>query len=191
MIRPTRVGIIVFALAILLGPLYTAEEYSIISNSVSELGAQHTPNNFIMICAFITFGVGIVLDGVKRFQFPLLPFILFGLAMAIVGVFPHKPVDSSQSFNAIYHNLHGILASIAGTAITVGFIWQGFRTHGRQRIICFYMALIATIFPILMLSIPNYKGIIQRVMYVNILAWLWLKYPVILTNKTLHKNFHK
>lgn len=155
MIRPTRVGIIVFSLAVLLGPLYTAEEYSIISDLVSELGAQHTPNNFIMICAFITFGVGIVLDGVRMFQIPLLPFILFGLAMAIVEVFPHKPLDSSQGFSVIYHDLHGIVASIVDVAITVGFIWQGFRS-GRQRINCFYMALVATIFPILMLSIPEH-----------------------------------
>ena len=139
-----------------------------------------------MICGFIALGVGIVLDGVRRFQISLLPFILFGLAMAIVGVFPHKPLDSSQSFNIMHHNLHGIVVSIAGTAITVGFIWQGFRTHGRQRIICFYLAMIATIFPILMLSNPSYKGIIQRILYLHILGWLWLKYPVILANKNLH-----
>jgi len=183
MITPTRVGIVVFAIAVLLGPLYTVDEYSTVANLISELGAQHTPNNFIMICAFIVLGLGILVDGVRKFQIPLLPFILFGLSMAIVGVFPHKPLDSSQGFNAMFHNLHGIVASIAGTAITGGFIWQGFRTHGRQRIICFYMAMIATIFPILMLSIPSHKGIIQRVMYLHILGWLWIKYPGILANK--------
>ena len=188
MITPTRVGIVVFALAVLLGPLYTVDEYSTVTNLISELGAQHTPNNFIMICAFIALGGGVLLEGIRKFQVSLLPFILFGLAMAIVGIFPHKPLDSSQSFNAMYHNLHGIIANIAGTAITVGFTWQGFRTHGRQRIICFYMAIIAIIFPILMLSIPSYQGIIQRVMYLHILGWLWIKYPVIIANKALHKN---
>ena len=191
MITPTKVGIIVFVLAVLLGPLYTVDGYSIVSNLVSELGAQNTPNNFIMICAFITLGVGIVIDEVRRFQIPLLPFILFGLAMAIVGIFPHKPLDASQSFNTMYHNLHGIVASIAGTAITVGLIWQGFRTYGRHRLICFYIALIATVLPILMLSIPSYKGIIQRVMYLHILGWLWIKYPVILANKSLHVNLYE
>ena len=191
MITPTKVGIIVFILAVLLGPLYTVNGYSIVTNLVSELGAQHTPNNFIMICAFITLGMGIVIDGVRMFQTPLLPFILFGVAMVIVGIFPHKPLDASQSFNIMYHNLHGIVASIAGTAITVGFIWQGFRTRGGQRVICFYMALIATILPILMLSISGYKGIIQRVMYLHILGWLWLKYPVILTDRALHENLYK
>ena len=46
MITPTRVGIVVFALAVLLGPLYTVDEYSTVTNLISELGAQHTPNNF-------------------------------------------------------------------------------------------------------------------------------------------------
>jgi hypothetical membrane protein len=191
MITPTKVGIIFFALAVLLGPLYTVDEYSIVTNLVSELAAQHTPNNFIMICAFIALGVGVVYDGVRTFQIPLLPFILFGLAMAIVGIFPHKPLDASRSFNTLYHNLHGIVASIAGTAITVGLIWQGFRTYGRQRLICFYIALIATVLPILMLSIPSYKGIIQRVMYLHIFSWLWLKYPFILADKNLPKNLYK
>ena len=130
-----------------------------------------------MITAFVILGGTIAIDGFKSFQISLLPFILFGLAMAVVGVFPHKPLDASLAYNATYHNLHGILASVAGTVITVGFIWQGFRTKKTQRLICFYMALVAIVFPVLMLSYPNYQGIIQRAMYLQILGWLWIKYP--------------
>ena len=184
MITPTRAGISVFALAVVFGPLYTVNEYSVMSNSISELGAQHTQNNFIMILAFILLGGSIVIDGVRRFRIALLPFILFGLTMAIVGMLPHKPIDPSLRFNSTYHNLHGIIASIAGTVITAGFIWQGVLTKGRQRIICFYMAGVAILFPILMLSSPNYQGIIQRLMYLQILSWLWIKYPeMVATNR--------
>lgn len=178
----TRIGITIFALAVVFGPLYTVDEYSAVSNLISELGAQQTQNNFIMIIAFVILGGGIVIDGVRRFRIAQLPFILFGLAMAIVGIFPHKPIDTSLIYNATYHSLHGIIASIASTVITVGFIWQGFRTDGRQRIICYYMALVAIVFPILMLSIPSYQGIVQRVMYLQVLGWLWMRYPIILAN---------
>ncbi len=182
MIALTRTGIALFTIAVIFGPLYTVDEYSVFSNLISELGAQHTQNNFIMITAFIALGGGILFDGVRKFQASVIPFILFGLVMAIVGVFPHKPIDPSINFNYTYHNLHGILASAAGTVITIGFVWQGFRNNGNQRIICFYMAAVAIVFPVLMLSFPNYKGIIQRVMYIQILGWVWIKYPGILTN---------
>lgn len=181
MITPTRAGILAFTLAVTFGPLYTVDEYSVVSNLISELGAQHTPNNIIMIVAFIALGGGILFDGLKRFHVSLLPFILYGLFMAIVGVFPHKPINPSLNYNEMLHNLHGIFASVAGTLITVGFIWQGFRTNGAHRIISFYMAAVSLIFPVLMLTFPNFQGIIQRVMYIQVLGWMWVRYPSILT----------
>jgi len=177
MITFTRVGIAIFTLAVVFGPFYTVAQYSVVTNLISELGAQHTQNNLIMIIAFVLLGGGIVIDGVRTFRVALLPFILFGAAMAVAGIFPHKPIDTSLNFNSTYHNIHGIIASVAGTVITIGFIWQGFRTNGRQRIVCFYMAVVAIVFPILMLNIPSFQGVIQRGMYLQILGWLWMKYP--------------
>ncbi len=173
----TRVGITLFFAAAALGPLYTVADYSAVSNLISELGAQHTENNFIMITAFVILGGSIVFDGVRRFRAALLPFILFGAAMAIAGIFPHKPLDASLKFNTTVHAIHGVMASVAGTVITVGFIWQGMRNNGRQRYVCFYMAAAAILFPLLMLSAPGYQGIIQRLMYLQILGWLWIKFP--------------
>lgn len=181
MITFTRIGIAFFTLAVVLGPLYTVAEYSVVTNLISELGAQHTQNNFIIIIAFIVLGGGIVIDGIRTFRLALLPFILFGAAMVIAGLFPHKPLDTSVGFNSAIHNIHGIIASFAGTVITVGFIWQGFRNNGSQRIICFYLAAVAIVFPLLMLNIPDFQGGIQRLMYLQILGWLWLKYPNSLT----------
>lgn len=177
MLTLTRVGIAVFALAVILGPLYTVSEYSIAGNLISELGAQHTKNNFIMIIAFVLLGAGIAIDGITSFKLALLPFILFGVAMAIVGIFPHKPIDAGLDYNSTFHSLHGMLASVAGTSITIGFIWQGILFRGSQKMVCFYLAAVALVFPLLMLKFPHLQGIIQRLMYVQILAWLWMNYP--------------
>lgn len=173
----TRIGIAIFTLAVVFGPLYTVAEYSVVANLISELGAQHTQNNFIMIIAFVILGGGIAIDGVRVFRFALLPFVFFGLVMAIVGMFPHKPLDTTLIYNSTLHTIHGILASVAGTVICIGFIWQGFRNDGWQRMVCFYLAVVAIVFPILMLSFPTFQGIIQRVMYLQILGWLWINYP--------------
>lgn len=185
MLTLTRAGIAIFALAVVWGPLYTVAEYSAVTNLISELGAQNTRNNFIMIVAFAILGGSIAIDGIRTFRLALLPFILFGAAMAIVGMFPHKPLDTTLNFNSTFHNIHGIIASFAGTVITVGFIWQGFRNNGRYRIVYFYLAAVATVFPILMLNIPAFQGVIQRLMYLQILGWFWMKYPNLLV--TGHK----
>jgi len=177
MISFTKTGIAIFTLAVVLGPLYTVAEYSVISNLISELGAQHTQNNFIMIIAFVALGGGIAIDGIRSFRPVLLPFILFGVAMALVGVFPHKPLAANLDFNSAFHNIHGIIASVAGTLVCVGFIWQGFRKNGSQRLVCLYLAAVAIVFPLLMLNIPHFQGLIQRAMYLQILGWLWIKYP--------------
>ena len=181
MLSLTRIGIAIFTLAVVLGPLYTVPDYSVVSNLISELGAQHTQNNFIMIIGFIALGGCIAIDGLRPFRLALLPFILFGVAMAIVGIFPHKPLATTLEFNTTIHNIHGAIASIAGTVITVGFIWQGFRNVEGQRIVCFYLAAVAIVFPLLMLNTPEFQGVIQRAMYLQVLGWLWIKYPATLT----------
>lgn len=188
MVTPTQAGILAFALAVMAGPLYAVSEYSAVSNLISELGAQHTQNNFIMIAAFAVLGGGIILDGLKRFHVSLLPFILYGSCMAVVGLFPHKPINPHLDFNATVHDLHGIIAGIAGTFITVGFVWQGLRAGGGHRIICFYMGGVALVFPVLILRFPNYQGIIQRVMYVQVLGWLWARYPAGLVNPAVRRT---
>lgn len=46
---PSRIGILVFAAAAITGPWYTVEEYSPVSNLISELGAQNTQNSSVMM----------------------------------------------------------------------------------------------------------------------------------------------
>ena len=60
------VGVLLITVAIVLGPLYTASGYSIVTNLVSELGAQHMPNAWIMNAGFIAFGVGVTVSAARR-----------------------------------------------------------------------------------------------------------------------------
>jgi hypothetical protein len=39
------------------------------------------------------------------------------------------------------------------------------------------MALVALVFPLMMLFFPRHQGLIQRAMYLQVLGWLWFKYP--------------
>ena len=173
----TKIGIAIFAAAVLSGPLYGTAEYSAVSNLISELGAQQTRNNFIMIAAFLALGISVAVDGLKNFHRTLVPFICFGIAMVMAGAFPHKPMGQALVYDQTIHMLHGLSATIAGIAITIGLVWRGLTVELLPRMTCFYMALVAMVFPLLMLEYPHYQGIIQRLMYIQLLGWLWFNYP--------------
>jgi hypothetical membrane protein len=185
--RITTLSILTFAAVVLAGPAYTVDGYSAVSNLISELGAQKTKNNYIMIFGFIALGSGIVTASLKQISHPQIPFMLFGLFMVAAGVFPHKPIDPALEYNATFHSLHGASAMLAGISITIGFVWQGVLSKQTgSKLICFYLAVVCFAFPVLMLKIPEYRGLVQRLMYVQVLGWIALKYPEkIVADKTL------
>jgi len=185
--RLTSIAISLFAVTVLAGPSYTVEGYSSISNLISELGAQHTKNNYIMISGFIILGAGIIIASLKKLSYPIVPFMIFGLFMIAAGVFPHKPIDPTLKYNDTFHSLHGASATLAGIAITIGFVWQGVLSkHTVSKLICFYLAIVCFAFPMLMLKMPDYQGLIQRLMYLQVLGWIMVKHPEkIMANKAL------
>jgi hypothetical membrane protein len=181
----TRIAMPLFALIVLAGPIYALKDYSVISNVISELGAQNTQNNYVMISGFLILGTAMIMDFLNKKSYPMVPFALFGLFMATAAIFPHKPIDANIQFNSTFHSLHSASATLAGISITAGFVWQGLLAeHKTAKILCFYLALVCFAFPLLMLAQPGIQGIIQRLMYLQILAWVWVMYPEkILANK--------
>ncbi len=174
----TRAGLLLFSAAVLAGPWYTVDGYSVVRNVVSELGAQHTPNNLIMVSGFLALGIGLVADGLRNFQRMAIPFMAFGAFMGLAGFFAHKPLDPNVPFTEAAHAAHSVLASLAGISVTVGLIWYGVRA-GRswRRTASLALAVLCVALPLAMLAFPGYQGLIQRVMYLLIFAWLWKFFP--------------
>ncbi len=174
----TRIGVLLFAATVIAGPLFTVPEYSAVRNLVSELGAQNTPRNWLMAAAFVALGTGIVIDGARRHAIHRLPFIAFGLLMALAGLFGHQPIAPSVPYIAWVHSAHLILATLAGVCITVALAWQAVRQPVQaQRAVAAGLAVACLALPLAMLQFPPVQGVIQRVMYALILAWLWVYYP--------------
>ena len=174
----TRIGILLFSAAALAGPWYTVAGYSVVRNLISELGAQHTANSMIMVAGFLALGLGLVADGVRRFQRMALPFMAFGAFMALAGLFAHKPLDPAVQVDEAAHAMHGLLASLAGISITVGLVWYAIRTSGTwRRWVALALGGLCVALPLAMLALPAWQGLIQRVMYLLVFAWLWLFFP--------------
>lgn len=180
----TRLGILIFTAAALAGPWYTVDEYSPVRNVISQIGAQNTPNSPIMVAGFLALGIGIVVDGVRGFSKPVIPFIAFGLFMGMAGLIAHKPISPSLAFNEFMHQAHSILATLAGISITVGLLWQALLAPiFRSRAIAITLAVLCFVLPLCMLAFQDIQGLIQRIMYLLVFIWLWTYYPCMLITK--------
>lgn len=176
--RPTRIGIALFVLAVAAAPAYTVSGYSSASNLISELAAQNTQGNYFMSAAFIALGAAIAFDGSRSFSRSLWPFITFGFFMLLAGVFGHRPITFGVPYNSLAHSAHSALATAAGVSISAAFIWQAVREKSFwRRVQAASLAIACLALPLAMLAMPEYQGAIQRLMYAAVFLWLWIHYP--------------
>jgi Protein of unknown function (DUF998) len=174
----TRAGIVLFVLAVAAGPLYTVPGYSAVSNLISELAAQNTPGNVLMSGTFVALGASIVADGSRPFALAQAPFLAFGVFMALAGLFGHRPITPGVPYAEWAHAAHSALATAAGISITVAFVWQAVRQALLvRRAVAATLAVLCLVLPLTMLSFPDIRGAIQRLMYLLIFTWLWQHYP--------------
>lgn len=176
----------VLILVIFLLPFYSEVGYSIIKNSISELGAQNTPNAYIMNTVFVLLGMGIIIDTISSRSLSRaekLLILTFGVTLTCTGIFSTKPISPEIDYNELHSQLHSIFATISGFAISIFAIVYGIRSEiTMRRLLAFLIALITTLIPILMFNNPEYAGILQRVMFV--ITFTWLGYIFGISRKT-------
>jgi hypothetical protein len=138
-----------------------------------------------MVAGFLALGIGIVADGIRRFRTPVLPFIAFGFFMALAALLAHKPLLPAVEYSEGAHRAHSVLATLAGISITVGLLWQAvFASLFRSRAIIIILAVLCLALPLCMLAFQEFQGLIQRIMYLLLFAWLWINFPInIMTNR--------
>lgn len=160
----TRLSILVFVLAVVSGPLYTAPGYSSVSNVISELAAQNTHYNWLMASAFVLLGAALIFDGSRNYRHAMLPFMAYGLFFGAAGLFGHKPITPGVPYEEWMHAAHGALASVSGTALTIGFIWQAIKAKtAGYRWMTATLAFLCLALPLCMLWQPAVQGVVQRV----------------------------
>jgi hypothetical protein len=177
-LNPTRAGILVFSAAALAGPWYTVSGYSVVSNTISQLAAQATENNFVMRAGFVALGLGILTDAIRHPRWSNAAFIAFGLFMSLAGLFGHKPIAPAVPFSPRTDSAHSALATLAGIAITVALASRGVQTiPGNRGVVTFALAMLCLVLPLGMTAFPAFQGLVQRVMYLCVFVWLWVYFP--------------
>ena len=171
------ISTILFVVFIIVAHIFSTSNYDWTKNTISDLGAQGFDRKLIMQIGFLAFGltlsVGIFLNGLSLRTSPIL---IYGLCIAMTGIFCTKPFFNSNTYSATQSTLHSIFAQIAGVTFSVGILTQIFFTTDKN------LKYIHIIFFILVIGLSaafgllkNYQGIAQRLLYLTSFLWL-IKY---------------
>lgn len=157
-------------------PFHSAESYSIVRNTTSHLGAQNTPNAWVMNSIFALAGASCVVEAwlhLGKFWFHKLLLSIFGLSLLLTGNFQHAPIAAGVPFDGVEDQLHSIFATAVGFSFTVLAISTAFiEKTKRQRITDLSVGIAATMLSALMSYLPEYSGVWQRAIFVMAFTWL-------------------
>lgn len=171
------ISTVLFVVFIIVAHIFSTDNYDWTKNTISDLGAQDYERKLIMQIGFLAFGltisVGIFLNGLSL---RTLPILIYGLCVALTGVFCTKPFFDINTYSATQSTLHSTFAQIAGVAFSVGILTQIFFTVDKN------IKYIHIVFFILVIGLSatfglmkNYQGVAQRLLYLTSFSWL-IKY---------------
>jgi hypothetical protein len=142
--------------------------YSFLSNTTSELGAQLTVNSQWMNLSFILLGLSIFIDLWVSKNMALAVKVIgsvFSFFLWMTAMFGHRPIDSSLSYNLLFDQLHSVFATLTGISFaclqTMIFATEKSKSIKILSIILF---MISIVIPILMFQLELIKGLLQKLM---------------------------
>lgn len=163
-----------FVLTIVVAHLFSTNNYDWTKNTISDLGSQGYDRRLIMQLGFLGFGLtlslGILSKGLTWLTTPIL---IYGLCIALTGIFCTKPFFELQTYSATQSNLHSLFAQITGISFSVGILTQILFAPDRQsKTIHLLFFLIVITLSATFGMMKNYEGIFQRILY--LISFLWL-----------------
>jgi len=155
-------------------PIFSFNEYAIIKHTTSHLGAQGSPNAWVMNIMFIVLGSTSIYISIKtKVRFHQLVGFLFGIGLIGAAFFRHAPVINLNAGRLLEDQIHSICASLTGVSFVLLSIGHGWMHKDHQRIVSFIVGVIATFISIGMMMFPEVMGILQRIMFVTAFYWLF------------------
>lgn len=171
------IATILFVLIIIVAHIFAVNNYDWTKNTISDLGAQGYTRKLIMQIGFLVFGlclsIGVCLNNLA---WRTIPILVYGLSVALTGVFCTKPFFNTISYSTKQSTLHSVFAQIAGITFCVGIIIQFLSTSNRN------LKLVHILFLTLVIALSatfgllkNFQGVVQRILYFISFIWL-IKY---------------
>lgn len=157
-------------------PLFSAPGYSIIRNTLSELGAQSAPRAWIMNYYFIALAIGSVVAGWRNFEgfiFHRIVLVIFGLSLLSMALFNHAPVNPDIHFSLTEDGWHAYFACTAGLSFILLSLASGLILDKQQdRLLAIGAGLSMLLLSILMSEAEWAAGVWQRLMFMIAFGWM-------------------
>jgi hypothetical membrane protein len=178
-----KAGIILFAgvyllmlLAMFMLPLYIVSDYSIIRNTLSELGAQSTPASWIMNSIFAALALSSVISGWRCFEgfvFHRIMLILFGISLTLAGFFSQAQVSHDIHYNISEDGWHSFFACTTWMAfIILAFSTALIQEKQADRNLAVGTGLSAIFLSLLVSEADKTAGIWQRLLFIISFGWM-------------------
>lgn len=176
-----------FVLVAFILPFFSFKGYSIINHTTSHLGAQGSPYAFIMNGMFVLLGL---LSFYTFFQTKVVFYQviggLFGISLALTGVFLHGPLVEGIVVNTLYDTLHSVFASTTGFSFTFLVFGHAFMHKGSRRVEGILLGSISTLIPLFMVFHASFQGLYQRMMF--LIAFYWIFFVLKVDNVLIGNN---
>jgi hypothetical membrane protein len=157
-------------------PVYSAPGYSIIVNTLSQLGAQNTPNAWIMNFTFVFLGIGSVISGWRYFEgfaFQRLFLILFGTSLILAAFFNHAPVNTLIQYNILEDGWHSYFIFTNGLTFIILTVSATFIIEKQtDRRLAAGAGVSVIILSILMSEVAQAAGVWQRLFFIISFGWM-------------------
>ncbi len=167
---------IILILVMFILPTFGAEEYSIFLNTTSQLGAQNTPNSWIMNLTFALLGCVCIFEGflhLKNLWVQKVLLISFGIGLIFTAIFQHAPINEAIPYNILEDNIHSASASVVGFSFTLfAFSVAFIENTDKRRILALLIGMLSIGLSLLMFSVTNYTGVWQRLMFIISFGWM-------------------
>lgn len=169
-------------LVVFILPFFSVEEYSILINTTSHLGAQGAPHAWVMNMIFALLGISAILDGwvcLSNLWFHKVTILLFGISLLLTAFFQHAPIVPNVEFNILEDNLHSIFATTTGFSFVFFAISAVFvESTKRRKIIAASIGIIALLLSLLIFNVAKLAGVWQRLIFITMFSWLmYFIYP--------------
>jgi len=169
-------------------PFFSVDEYSIVKNTTSHLGAQGAPYAWLMNVVFALLGIAAIVDGwmrLSKYWLHKVVLTIFGISLVLTAFFQHAPIIPGVVFSELEDDLHSKFSTITGFSFVFFAIASAFiESTTVRRIVALAVGIIASLLSMLIFNIPDLAGIWQRTMFIIVFAWLmYFLYP-------RARNFH-
>lgn len=174
---------LLFIVVISVLPFFSSEEYSIVKNSINELGSQQTPRSWIINFTIALISIATLLLGRKALQLKTslrIVLYIFCTSFFLTTIFKITGVNFRKiSFDEILHSFFSNITGLAFCFFCLLLLWQlKLKKHRIQTLVILIIVLILSF---LFFNIPEMKGFFQRIMFIIVFGWLFIafvQYPL-------------